>query len=195
MVIGNAAMLESFTSTEGTAVGRRREAATTPLQAGDEVVFQRLYERLAPALRAYVARACGQADLADDILQDVFIKYLRTPHPEMDEAATKAYLYRAATNLVTDHWRRRARERKWSWKGIFRKQAQPSLDLHSDMARQFGRLAPRERALLWLAYVEGFDHEEIAQVLKVKPRSVKVLLFRARKKLGALLNPEGADTR
>ena len=188
-----AALLE-FIISSAAATETGDAALTKPLQSIDEAVFHRLYGRLAPALRAYLLRMCGQADLVDDLLQDIFIKYLRTPLPEMDEAATKAYLYRTATNLVTDHWRRRERERKWSWKAIFRKRAEPNPDLHGDMARQFGRLAPRERALLWLAYVEGFDHEQIAQVLKVKSKSVKVLLFRARKKLGARLNPEGAGT-
>ena len=194
MTLARSAMIESLVSSGAAAAGPGEEALTTPLQAIEETAFHRLYDRLAPALRAYVLRICGEADLADDVVQDVFVKYLRTPIRDMDEAATKAYLYRIATNLVTDHWRRSERERKWSWKAIFRKPAEAKLDLRGDMARQFGRLAPRERALLWLAYVEGFDHEEIARVLKVRTKSVKVMLFRARKKLGALLDPEGTVT-
>ena len=187
------AMIESFISTGATVARPGKEALTTPLQAIEEAAFHRLYEQIAPALRAYVFQICGEADLADDVVQDAFVKYLRTPVRKMDEAATKAYLYRIATNLVTDHWRRRERERKWSWKAIFRKPAEAKLDLHSDMARQFGRLAPRERALLWLAYVEEFDHEEIARVLKLRPKSIRVMLFRARKKLRKLLGSEGTD--
>lgn len=193
MELDGVAMLDSFISADGAVAGQNDETVTAPLHAGDEVAFQRLHEKLAPALRAYVARISGQPDLADDILQDVFIKYLRTPLPDMDEAATKSYLYRIATNLVTDHWRSQERERKWSWKAVFRKPSEAGLDLRGDMARQFGRLAPRERALLWLAYVEEFTHEEIAQVLNVRSKSVKVLLFRARKKLGTLLDPERGD--
>lgn len=193
MTPDRAAMIESFISSGAAAAGPGEEALTTPLQAIDETAFHRLYDRIAPTLRAYVLRICGEADLADDVVQDVFVKYLRTPLPDMDESATKAYLYRIATNLVTDHWRRRERERKWSWKAIFRKPAEAQLDLRGDMARQFGRLAPRERALLWLAYVEEFDHEEIARVMKVRPKSIRVMLFRARKKLRKLLGSEGTD--
>ena len=194
MTLDRAVMIESFISSGAAAAGTGKEALTTPLQAIEETAFHRLYNRLAPALRAYVFRICGEADLADDVVQDVFLKYLRTPLPDMDEAAAKAYLYRIATNLVTDHLRRRERERKWSWKAIFREPAEAKLDLRGDMARQFGRLAPRERALLWMAYVEEFDHEEIARVLKVRTKSIKVMLFRARKKLGALLESEGTGT-
>src|SRR5882762_10483101 len=53
------------------------------------------------------------------------------------------------------------------------------------------REAKQERALLWLAHVEGSSHEEIGEALGVKEKSVKVMLFRARKRLGALLSKKG----
>lgn len=58
------------------------------------------------------------------------------------------------------------------------------------MALASGGREPRraeERALLWLAYVEGCRHEEIADMLEVKAGSVRVLLFRARRTLTRLL--------
>ena len=157
----------------------------------EQAAFQALYEKTAPALGTYIRRTCGQQDLADDILQETFLKFLRAPRPAMDEAATRAYLYRTATTLTVDHWRRRKREEAWSLKTISRaKSAEPST-LHRDMARMFERLAHRERGLLWLAYVEGFEHREIAEVLGLREKSIKVLLFRARKKLAAILTSEG----
>ena len=51
------------------------------------------------------------------------------------------------------------------------------------MGAALDRLPPRDRALLWLAHVEGYDHREIAKVLGLQERSVRVILFRARKKL------------
>ena len=52
-----------------------------------------------------------------------------------------------------------------------------------DVRRAFDQLKPRERQLLWLAHVEGFDHQEIAQLAGLKVASVRVLLFRARSQL------------
>jgi RNA polymerase sigma-70 factor (ECF subfamily) len=49
------------------------------------------------------------------------------------------------------------------------------------------RLRPRERAMLWLAYAEGATHSEIARTLGLSPASMKILLFRARRKLAGLL--------
>ena len=66
-------------------------------------------------------------------------------------------------------------------------------DEEADEVHQFnvrdrmGKLRPRERALLWLAYGVGQPHTEIADALGVKTGSVKLLLFRARRKLANLL--------
>ena len=50
----------------------------------------------------------------------------------------------------------------------------------------FGRLEVKERALLWLAYVETASHRDIAGALGLKESSIRVLVFRARKKLAGL---------
>jgi RNA polymerase sigma-70 factor (ECF subfamily) len=55
----------------------------------------------------------------------------------------------------------------------------------------FAELTSRERALLWLAYVEGETHEEMALSLGVGRSSIKVLLFRARRRLRDLLKSRG----
>jgi RNA polymerase sigma-70 factor (ECF subfamily) len=69
----------------------------------------------------------------------------------------------------------------------------------TDLRRAMSRLRPRERALLWLAYAQGHAHTEIAEVLGVKTGSVKLLLFRARRKLAGLMRrtettPDGGRT-
>jgi RNA polymerase sigma-70 factor (ECF subfamily) len=57
----------------------------------------------------------------------------------------------------------------------------------TDFTRAMSRLKPRERAMLWLAYAEGASHREIADVLGLRPTSLKPMLFRARRKLAELL--------
>jgi len=52
---------------------------------------------------------------------------------------------------------------------------------------------PRERKLLWLAHVDGFNHNEIAEILGVAEQSVRVMLHRARKKLKSLLEKRGLN--
>ena len=52
-------------------------------------------------------------------------------------------------------------------------------------------LKPRERSLLWLAYAQGWSHEEIAGAIGVKTGSLKQMLHRARHRLATLLERGG----
>jgi RNA polymerase sigma-70 factor (ECF subfamily) len=169
-----------------------REAAETTPSPMDAATFRELYSELASKLRAYIRRACGDAALTDDLLQETFYRFLRADLPPLERWQRKAYLYRTASALLTDHWRRLAWERRWRLERIFSDaepaQAQP--DEHGIMPL-FRHLKPREQTLLWLAYVEGFDHREIAKTLQLSEKSVRVLLFRARKHFAELFRAEG----
>jgi RNA polymerase sigma factor (sigma-70 family) len=59
------------------------------------------------------------------------------------------------------------------------------------MQRIFETLKTRQQTLLWLAYVEGFRHDEIAEVMDLNSRSVRVLLSRARAELARRLDEQG----
>ncbi len=170
------------------------ERAQLP-QRMDEAAFTALYREMGPALRSYIRKVLGDAALADDILQETFFRFLRAELPAMEKFQRKAYLYRTASSLISDHWRRLKRERRWSLEGIFRSEARENTGRGGDMMSVFGRLKTQEQTLLWLAYVEGFDHREIAQVLELKEKSVRVLLFRARKKLAGMLGEQSFGLR
>ena len=60
-----------------------------------------------------------------------------------------------------------------------------------DLSRAMARMKPRERSMLWLAYAQGWSHEEIAAAIGVKSSSLKAMLHRARHRLVTLLNPGG----
>jgi RNA polymerase sigma-70 factor, ECF subfamily len=107
-----------------------------------------------------------------------------------DGAAMKAYLYKTATAAIYDRWRKSRRERLWSLAFRFREEAPPAAGT-GDVTRCFQKLKPRERALLWLAYVEGYAHDEIAGTLDLNEKSIKVLLFRARRNLERILRQNG----
>src|SRR5260370_18913938 len=55
------------------------------------------------------------------------------------------------------------------------------------------RLKPRARELLWLAYMEGMTHREIASATGLNVMSVRILLLRARREAAALLTPKGEE--
>jgi RNA polymerase sigma-70 factor (ECF subfamily) len=152
----------------------------------DEAAFRVFYETTAARLRNYLRRTAGNAALAEDIVQEAYLRFLQSPGRTSARAEPAAFLFRIATNLLYDHWRRAGRERRLlSW--LRPTPAAGDASLKHDVGRLLEELKPRERALLWLAYVEGWSHDEIARILSVRPRSVRVLLFRARSRLAGLL--------
>ena len=113
-----------------------------------------------------------------------------------DETHRRNYLFRIATNLARDRYRRRAVAPDTAATEIDDTHgadtgAAARAETRADLHRALGRLKQRERELLWLAYAQGSSHEEIGTVLGLKKGSVKPLLFRARQKLAALLRGGG----
>ena len=161
----------------------------------EEAAFASLYEATFPALWAYVVRGVGEAAVADDISQEAYVRFLQAKTSGLDAPQVKAYLYRIATNLMHDHWRRSKRDVHDD--NDAREHPDPAgderLDLRLDVNEAFEELSPRQRTLLWLAYVEGYGHRDIAGVMNIREKSVRVLLFRARNRLAGLLRRMGID--
>jgi RNA polymerase sigma-70 factor (ECF subfamily) len=162
-----------------------------------EDAFRVFYEWTARPVWLYLARMTGDNRLADDLLQESYYRLLRVKTPFESDDHRRSYLFRIATNLVHDH-RRRGRG------SVGLGETDPAagggpvaerVARHIDLTRAMGRLKARERSLLWLAYAQGFSHEEIAAVMGLRTSSLKVLLYRARRRLVALLGgPEGGSS-
>jgi RNA polymerase sigma-70 factor (ECF subfamily) len=201
------------------AVAREAEAQqpAAEIEIMNEREFHAFYVRTAAPLRGYAARVLGSVTEADDVVQDAYLRFLRKPPPTDDPQQMRAFLFRIASNLIADHWRRRKRERMAAesasdaggMRGSGAGRGGPASDragvrggapmidvpLRIDMARVFGQLKAQQRQLMWMAYVEGADHREIAAALNLGERSVRVLLHRARRKLAGLLRLSGHGER
>src|SRR5450755_322217 len=158
----------------------------------DEDTFRAFYERTARGLWAYLARVTGDRQLADDLLQETFYRFLRAAAPHDSAAHLRNSLYRIATNLARDARRRNLIRTPFSAPSSHIEEAasndqRGTAESSADFTDAMSRLKPRERAMLWLAYAEGASHREIAEVLGLSPASLKPLLFRARRRLAALL--------
>lgn len=158
----------------------------------DEDAFRLFYDRTSRAVWAYLSRATGDPRQADDLLQETYYRFLRAATPPADEAHRKNYLFRIATNLVNDTRRRPRLDAVQMHDAI--EHADPRQDGNADgaarrvdLSRAMARLKPRERDLLWLAYAQGSSHREIADVLGLRTSSIKLLLFRARRRLASMM--------
>ncbi len=157
----------------------------------DEQTFRAFYESTARPLWSYLSRILGSATLADDLLQESYYRFLRAELKSGDAAYQKAYLFRIGTNLARDHFRRQPFQRRVEDADL---ESLPAADAvaervqqRSEVGRALRGLKPRERELLWLAYAEGASHKEIAEILGLRASSIRLLLFRARRKVRDLL--------
>jgi len=163
----------------------------------DEAAFKAFYERTSRPLWSYLARLTGDRALAEDLMQESYYRFLRASLKSVDEAYQKNFLFRIGTNLARDHWRRTPRGERVDVEAM---ETLPGNDRtaervqqSSDMGRALAHLKPRERELLWLAYVEGSSHDEIAEVCGLRSKSIRLLLFRARRKLAGILSSPDED--
>ena len=153
----------------------------------DDASFQAFYASTARPLRAYVARTLGDFSQVDDIVQESFLRLLRMPEAPADAEQLRKLVFRIASNLMADEWRRRRRSPAAPENPPDPPSRDPDSGLRLDMTRVFARLTPQQRQMMWLSYVEGADHREIAAALGLREGSIRVLLHRARKKLASLL--------
>jgi len=170
-------------------VGEAERAAAGPGPAD----FRAFHERTSRGLWAYVVATCRDRALADDVVQESYLRLLQARGAPADEEGRRRYLFRIATNLLHDERRGAARHAALEESELPPTKAARPED--ADVGRALRELEPRDRRLLWLAHVEGFSHREIAEAIGVGEMSVRVLLYRARQRMAARLSGGGRAPR
>jgi RNA polymerase sigma-70 factor, ECF subfamily len=164
-------------------------AADPPMDAD---AFAGFYQRSARSLWAYLARVSGDPSLADDLMQESYVRFLCASNPVTfasdGEVAARRYLFRIATNLLRDHWRRpRPSSIDDLPEEFFAAVPSAQSDSQAILGPALAQMRPLDRQLLWLAHAEGYSHREIADITGLASPSIRLLLFRARRKIARLL--------
>ena len=164
-------------------------AACLPMESE---AFAGFYERSARSLWAYLARVSSDPALADDLMQESYVRFLCADAPRDGEVAARRYLFRIATNLLRDHWRHppSASIEDIPEEFFAATAAAAQSESRAILGPALAQLRPRDRQLLWLAYAEGYSHREIAEVTGLASASIRLLLFRARRKIARLLREQ-----
>ncbi len=157
----------------------------------DERAFEAFYRKHARLTWARLYRITGDGAAADDLLQRAMLRFLSDVDAARSEGEQVAFLVRIATNLALDEIRKEKRRPTDQETEVATPGGAGRSDLKQDVDRALAALEPRERAMLWMAHVDGFSHAEIAEVAAVGVPSVKVLLHRARRKLASILEGMG----
>lgn len=129
--------------------------------------------------------ARSKAD-ADDIFQEVFLRYYRRAPAFESEEHRKAWLLRVTINRAKSCLSRRVLHGPPQAEGAVPFSVPASMELHEALSK----LAPKYRTVIHLFYYEGYTAEEIGALLRQKPATVRTQLTRARRRLASLLQDE-----
>lgn len=164
------------------------------VQSGDHIAFGRVFERHADTMHRFLGRRCGDPDVAEDLLGEVFLQAWRQrDRVHLHEGSLRPWLFGVATNLVRRHWRGRSRFGR-AVARLPRTEHQPNYEdavVNSiDARRRFEHLRDAVEALpqahvevLLLRVWEGLDYDTIATALDVPVGTVRSRLSRARARL------------
>ena len=130
---------------------------------------------------------CNEQDVQDAI-QDTFCRYLEKKPEFHDEEHEKAWLIRVATNICRDMIRFRIRHPKVDIDEIENTLAAPE---QKEILEELLELPVKQKTVIYLHYVEGYQIKEIADILGLTESAVKMRLRRGRKQMRDALSMEG----
>jgi RNA polymerase sigma-70 factor (ECF subfamily) len=168
----------------------------------DRDLLGALFARHHEELFRYAARFTGDRDLAEDIVQDAFVRL--ADHPAVDLAAHRAWLFRVATTIAIDAGRASRRRDALAVAGVATgrlavgdagpdpARAAEQADVRGRVREALDQLEPRDRAVL-LMREEGFAHHEIADAVGTTTKSVGTMIARALEKLARHLELDERD--
>ena len=157
-----------------------------------DLEFQTMVERYAASLyRLAFSYLCNRQD-AEDVLQEVFLKFLRHRPVFSAEEQRRAWLMTVTANqcrdLLRSPWRRRVGELNEA-----QSLSAPEPESYPEIAAALAQLPAKDRAAVYLFYYEELPAKEIAAVLHMTDSAVRTRLSRARGKLKDLLGGDDRD--
>lgn len=165
--------------------------------AGDRGAFERLYRQNVNRVFSLCARMVTDRSRAEELTQDVFVRAWEKLHLFRGESSFGTWLHRLTVNVVLN-----ARKSEGRQKTRFEENDEETgMDAHAgivgmplapgdllDLEEAVTKLPPGARRVFLLHDVEGYKHEEIAEMLGVTSGATKAQLHRARLLLREALN-------
>lgn len=159
-------------------------------RAGDTQAMGSIYEHFKSPLFGLAYRYTNNATAAEDLLQDIFLKIFTNLHSLDNDDAFVGWLYRIAVNTCLSYIRRH--------KKMFQKEiplgevegilndsvrGNPEDMLNKSIEEAVQTLSPKLKGVFMLHDIQGFKHEEVAQILNCSVGTSKSQLFKARMKI------------
>lgn len=174
-------------------------------KAGDEAAFDRIVELYSERVWALLTRFLGPKPNREDLVQEVFLRLVRSKDRYEPTARFSTYLFRIVFNLAINAGAKASERRSERWEAAdgesdpFQQVAdEDAVDPTDDLARAdvvravraaIAALPEQQRMALVLAKYHDLPYEEIAKVLGSSEKAVKSLVHRARENLRVSLEP------
>lgn len=185
------------------------EAVMTPaslvragVQRNDASAFSQIYQAYYRRIFAFIYSRVQDPELTRDLAADVFERAYANAHTLRDEAALRAWLFMIARNAIAGHFRRLRREMRGHDRvkdGLRHCESQVDADEAlikaerlGQLMRHFRCLPARDQELLSLKFDAELSHADIARITGLTAVNVRVSIFRALKRLRALIEIEEA---
>ncbi|HXI85631.1 MAG TPA: sigma-70 family RNA polymerase sigma factor [Verrucomicrobiae bacterium] len=166
------------------------------IQSGDDSAFDELMGRYKRPVVNFIFRMLGNADDADDVAQEVFVRVYQKLDTYRPATKFSTWLFALARNAAIDRLRWRARHPTESI------DPESPLAAPTDTAKEVGareigaliaaavaELPEDQRTVLVLSEYQGMSHAEIAAVMRCSEKSVESRLYRAKQTLRTGLRP------
>jgi RNA polymerase sigma factor (sigma-70 family) len=175
------------------------------LKAGDPAAFEAIYEAYRPRLFSFLARLSRRRDVAEDLLEETWLRLVGRAETLTNEARLGPWLFTVARNLYFS-WRRsrvldpsRTSELDPAWPSPDRGDSPFEAAARSELERRvdsaLARLPSADRELLLLVGVQGLTPSEAAGVCGLSAVTLRARLHRAREKLAAEMGESRAELR
>ena len=164
--------------------------------------FWNIYDQYYAKVRRFILTLVKDEWAADDLIQETFLKIQNNLKSLKDPSKLSPWIFRIAYNLCQDHFRQLKRSRKEEridqeeMEDFKETLIQKESDIQKELEqRQMGECVQNQinllpeslRTVLVLFDIMEFNHQEIADILGITVKNVKVRLHRARKKLKPIL--------
>ena len=167
------------------------------IRAGDERALEVVFRSHYAGMASFVQRFVRSPDLAEELVQDVFLK-LWTKREQLAEIETlRTYLFRAARNTALNYLRRMKLERRWAEEQGTDTEPLTTFAADDDTVEQevatavkqaIDRLPPRCREIFLMSRDGGLTYAEIARSLDISVKTVETQMGRALKSLRSSLH-------
>ena len=179
-------------------MGQTEQKIIRKAAAGDRVAFRELVLEHSHAMFRLAWRLTSDESVAEDIVQEAFIKAWRKIGSFRMESSFKSWLHRITVNTAMDYLRKQSRRRQFEteepeWAPGLKSAEMPRHDVQIDIRKQTEAammdLSEIERSALMLKHFEGHSINEIEQILEITTGACKQNIFRAVKKMRIALRP------